>query len=145
MEYLRTDHEAHLAELRQESGKRIEASKARSIDLERDVTVRDSTIVDLRRQVADQEAEMRAVLSKGQDEAMQLANRIAGLVDRQQEAEARIYELAPVAEQVPMLQAAVDEKDAELAEKAAAVARINQSAVSRVVFRMLDKDGKLRR
>ena len=118
-----------------EAGLREERSKARIIDLERELTVRDSRIADLqakqeaevselRGQVAVLEAKVREVLEKGQDilekgqdEALQLANRIADLVDRQQEAEARIHELAPVAEQVPMLQAAVEEKDATLSER----------------------------
>jgi hypothetical protein len=117
------------------SAHREELSKARVIDLERELTVRDSRMVDLqakqefevtdlRGQVAVLEAKVREVLEKsqdilekGQDEALGLANRIADLVDRQQTAEARIYELQPVAEQVPMLQAAVEEKDATLSER----------------------------
>ena len=85
-------------------GERVELAKARQIDLERELTVRESTITDLRGQVAIIEAKVREILEKGQDilekgqdEALQLANRIADLVDRQQEAEARIHELAPVA------------------------------------------------
>ena len=123
------------AVLREDLGLRIEASKVRVIDLERELTVRDSRMVDLqakqesevtelRGQVAVLEAKVREVLErsqdnleKGQDEALQLANRIADLVDRQQEAEARIHELQPVAEQVPMLQAAVEEKDATLSQR----------------------------
>ena len=132
---MRDDFDARLVEQRQESGLLVESSKARIIDLERELTVRDSRTVDLqakqelevtelRGQVAVLEAKVREVLErsqdnleKGQDEALQLANRIADLVDRQQEAEARIHELAPVAEQVPMLQAAVEEKDATLSER----------------------------
>ena len=118
-----------------EAGLREERSKARIIDLERELTVRDSRMADLqakqesevtelRGQVAILEAKVREILEKGQDtlekgqdEALQLANRIADLVDRQQEAEARIHELQPAAEQVPMLQAAVEEKDATLSER----------------------------
>ena len=134
-EKMRDDFDVRLAEQRQESGLLVESAKARIIDLERELTVRDSRIVDLqakqestvaelRGQVAVLEAKVREILEKGQDilekgqdEALQLANRIADLVDRQQEAEARIHELAPVAEQVPMLQAAVEEKDASLSER----------------------------
>ena len=47
----------------------------------------------------------------------QLANRIADLVTAQQEMQTRVYELEPVANQVPMLQAAVEEKDATLSER----------------------------
>ena len=151
MDAMRKDYEARIADLRLESVQRVEASKARQIDLERELTVRDSTIVDLRRQVAEQEAEMKTVLSKGQDDALQLANRIADLVEREQAAQTRVYELEPVADQVPMLQAAVEEKDADLSERErelGAMRRDIEAIASRPVtgpvFRLLTK-GKLRR
>jgi excisionase family DNA binding protein len=153
----------------------MERSKARAIDLERELTVRDSRMVDLqakqefevtelRGQVAVLEAKVREVLEKsqdilekGQDEALGLANRIADLVDRQQEADARIHELQPVAEQVPMLQAAVEEKDATLSEREQAlqdreqelgnmrqdIDAIASRPVTGPVFRLLTK-GRLR-
>ena len=162
------------------SAHREELSKARIIDLERELTVRDSRLADLqakqeaevatlqakqdtevtelRGQVAVLEAKVREVLEKGQDEALQLANRIADLVDRQQAAYARIYELQPVAEQVPMLQAAVEEKDASLSDRERAlqdreqelgnmrqdIDAIASRPVTGPVFRLLTK-GKLRR
>jgi len=166
---MRDDFDARLVEQRQESGLLVESSKARIIDLERELTVRDSRTVDLqakqelevtelRGQVAVLEAKVREVLErsqdnleKGQDEALQLANRIADLVDRQQEAEARIHELAPVAEQVPMLQAAVEEKDASLSERERELGNMRQDIdaianrpVTGPVFRLLTK-GRLRR
>jgi excisionase family DNA binding protein len=154
----------------------MERSKARVIDLERELTVRASHMADLqgkqasevtelRGQVAVLEAKVREVLEKGQDilekgqdEALQLANRIADLVDRQQEADARIHELAPVAEQVPMLQAAVEEKAATLSEREQAlqareqelgnmrhdIEAIASRPVTGPVFRLLTK-GRLRR
>ena len=165
-----------VSRVQQDMGLRLESSKARIIDLERELTVRDSRTVDLqakqelevtelRGQVAVLEAKVREVLEKGhdilekgQDEALQLANRIADLVDRQQEAEARIHELAPVAEQVPMLQAAVEEKDATLSQREQALQDTEQELgnmrqdidaiasrpVTGPVFRLLTK-GRLRR
>ena len=158
-----------VSRVQQDMGLRLESSKARIIDLERELTVRDSRMVDLqakqesevtelRGQVAVLEAKVREVLErsqdnleKGQDEALQLANRIADLVDRQQEAEARIHELAPVAEQVPMLQAAVEEKDASLSERERELGNMRQDIdaianrpVTGPVFRLLTK-GRLRR
>ena len=159
-----------------ESGQREERSKARIIDLERAATVRESRIADLehtigardsriadletthadeltelRGQVAILEAKVREILEKGQDEALQLANRIADLVDRQQAADARIYELQPVAERVPMLEAAVDEKDAALFERErrlsdmrADIEAIASRPVAGPMFRYLTR-GKLRR
>jgi len=119
----------------QEAGEREERSKARIIDLERAATVRESRIADmdaahadllaahasevadLRGQVAILEAKVRETLEERAEENGQLANRIADLVTAQQEMQTRVYELEPVANQVPMLQAAVEEKDATLSER----------------------------
>ncbi len=116
-----------------------------------EITARDSRISDLTGQVSALEAKVREVLEKGQDEALRLADRIADLVERQQEAEVRIYELQPVAERVPMLEAAVDEKDAALTDRERKLADIHQDIetiagrpVAGPVFRLLTK-GKLRR
>jgi excisionase family DNA binding protein len=168
--------EAEKDTIRGEASRREEASKARIIDLERAATVRESRIADLehtigardsriadletthadelaelRGQVAILEAKVREILEKGQDEALQLANRIADLVDRQQAADARIYELQPVAERVPMLEAAVDEKDAALFERErrlsdmrADIEAIASRPVAGPMFRYLTR-GKLRR
>jgi excisionase family DNA binding protein len=141
-----------------EAGQREERSKARIIDLERAATVResriadledtievrDSRIADLGEQVAVLEAKVREVLEAGKDDALRLAERIADLVDRQQEAETRIYELQPVAERVPMLEAAVDEKDAALSGIHADIDAIASRPVAGPVFRYLTR-GKLRR
>jgi methyl-accepting chemotaxis protein len=168
-DHMRTDYDARIAELRVESAQRVEATKARVIDLERELTVRDSRMADmqaeretevsdLRGQVAILEAKVREVLEQRADANEKLANRIADLVDRQQEADARIYELAPVAERVPMLQAAVEEKDATLSEREQAlqdreqelgnmrqdIDAIASRPVTGPVFRLLTK-GKLRR
>ena len=154
---------------RAEAGRREELSKARIVDLERELTMRDSRIADveaardsdvagLREQVAVLEAKVREVLETGKEDALQLANRIASLVDRQQESDARIYELQPVAAQVPMLQAAVEEKVASLSEREQAledrerelgnmrsdIETIASRPVTGPVFRLLTK-GKLRR
>jgi len=129
-----------------EAGLREERSKARIIDLERELTVRDSRMTDmqthvaalrdqrdkqvadmqdahgaevakLRGQVAVLEAKVREVLEDGKSEAVRLADRIADLVVAQQDMHARVIELQPVAERVPQLQAAVEETTAALTER----------------------------
>jgi excisionase family DNA binding protein len=136
----------------------METSKARVIDLERELTVRDSRMVDLSEQVSILEAKVREVLEAGKDEAIQLAksnaglaNRIADLVTAHEDMHARVVELQPVAEQVPMLQAAVEEKDASLSERDRELGNMRQDIeaiasrpVTGPVFRLLTK-GKLRR
>jgi excisionase family DNA binding protein len=164
---------AHLREelsaARAEASQREEVWKVRVVDLERAATVRESriadmemthveTVSDLRGQVAILEAKVREVLEKSQDEAMQLANRnadladrIAGLVASHEDMHARVVELQPVAEQVPMLQAAVEEKDASLSERDRELGNMRNDIeaiasrpVTGPVFRLLTK-GKLRR
>ncbi|MEO2006562.1 MAG: hypothetical protein ABGY41_20985 [Candidatus Poribacteria bacterium] len=87
---MRADFDARLADQCQESGLLVEAAKARVIDLERELTVRDSRIVDLqvqqdaevtelRGQVAVLEAKVREVLEDGKSDAVRLADRIADL------------------------------------------------------------------
>lgn len=148
-----------------EAGQREERSKARIIDLERAATVRESRITDLEEtigvresriadlseQVAVLEAKVREVLEDRAEDSRrqavengQLANRIADLVDRQQEAAARIHELQPVAERVPMLQAAVEQKDATLDAMQRDIEAIAGRPVAGPVFRYLTR-GKLRR
>ncbi|MEO2003785.1 MAG: helix-turn-helix domain-containing protein [Candidatus Poribacteria bacterium] len=163
-----------------EAGLREERSKARVIDLERELTVRDSRMADmhtehgsrvadmqaerdtdvagLRGQVAILEAKLREILEDGKNEALQLANRnadladrIAGLVASHEDMHARVVELQPVAEQVPMLQAAVEEKDASLSERERELGDMRQDIesiasrpVTGPVFRLLTK-GRLRR
>jgi hypothetical protein len=148
--YLRADLEA--------SAQREELSKARIIDLERELTMRDSLNADLREQVSVLEAKVRETLEERAEENGQLANRIADLVTAHQDMHARVVELQPVAERVPMLQAAVEEKDAALAEKDASLSErerelgnmrqdieaIASRPVTGPVFRLLTK-GKLRR
>jgi len=124
-------------ERRMASALREEASKARIIDLERAATVRESHIADQAAQIGSLEAKVREVLEDGKSEAVQLANRIADLVERQQESTSRIYELEPVAEQVPMLQAALDSMHDD-------IEAIASRPVTGPVFRLLTK-GRLRR
>jgi excisionase family DNA binding protein len=144
------------------SAQREELSKARIIDLERELTVRDSRVVDiqterevevadLRAQVAVLEAKVREVLEDGKSEAVRLADRIADLVVVHQDMQTRVVELQPVAERVPMLQAAVEEKDAALTERERELGNMRQDIdaiasrpVTGPVFRLLTK-GKLRR
>lgn len=140
------------------SAGREESSKARVVDLERELTVRDSRIADLVEQNQILEAKVREVLESGKDEALQLANRIADLVSAHEDIQARVVELQPVAEKVPMLQAAVEERDATLSEQQSALQRseeklnaiqedidaIASRPVTGPVFRMLTKR-KLRR
>ena len=120
--------EADKATLREDMGLRIEASKARVIDLERELTARDirladveanhaTELSDLRGQVAALEAKVREVLEERAEAVEKLAMNITELVGKQQEMQTRVYELEPVASQVPMLQAAVEEKDATLSER----------------------------
>ncbi len=49
---LRDDYEARVAEMRVEFAHRVEGAKARAIDLERQVTMRDYATLDIREQVA---------------------------------------------------------------------------------------------
>ena len=154
--------------VQQEMGLRIEASKARVVDLERAATVRESRIVDmesthaddvaeLRGQVAILEAKVREVLEARAEEIGELAKNITELVGKQQEMQTRVYELEPVASQVPMLQAAVEEKDATLSDRERElqlrehelgqvredIEAIASRPVAGPVFRLLTK-GKLR-
>jgi excisionase family DNA binding protein len=158
----RADFDTRLAEQRQEAGLRVEASKARVIDLERELTMRDSRfadlqakqdteVSDLRGQVAALEAKVRSTLEERAEENGQLANRIADLVTAHTEMQTRVYELEPVASQVPMLQAAVEEKDASLSEREHELSQVRDDIdaiasrpVTGPVFRLLTK-GKLRR
>jgi chromosome segregation ATPase len=147
------------------AAEREQLSKARIIDLERELTVRDSRLTDLVGQNQVLEAKVREVLEKSQDEAMQLANRNADLADRiadlvaaHEDMHTRVVELQPVAEQVPMLQAAVEEKEASLSESERTlqdreqelgnmrqdIETIASRPVTGPVFRLLTK-GKLRR
>ena len=140
------------------AGEREERSKARIIDLERELTVRDSRIADLVEQNQILEAKVREILESGKDEALQLANRIADLVAAHEDIQTRVVELQPVAEKVPMLQAAVEERDATLSEQQSALQKseeklnaiqedidaIASRPVTGPVFRMLTKR-KLRR
>ena len=160
----------------QEAGEREERSKARIVDLERAATVREGRIADmeathadalstrdahieeLREQLDNLEAELRDSHSRAEANALgwaqradELSHRIADLVDKHQQANARVYELEPVAEQVPMLQAAVEEKDASLSERDRELGNMRQDIdaiasrpVTGPVFRLLTK-GKLRR
>jgi excisionase family DNA binding protein len=155
---MRTDFDTRLAEQRQESGLLVEASKARIIDLERELTVRDSRNADMQSDVSDSrgqvavlEAKVRSTLEERAEEIGGLAREIAGLVKTQQDMQTRVYELEPVASQVPMLQAAVEEKDASLSERERELGNMRQDIetiasrpVTGPVFRLLTK-GKLRR
>ena len=120
--------EERTREVREEMGLRIEASKARVIDLERAATVREGRIVDmeashatvvseLRGQVAVLEAKVRETLEAHTEKLGDLASDIAELANSKAQMELRVSELEPVASQVPMLQAAVEEKDAVLSER----------------------------
>jgi chromosome segregation ATPase len=146
-----SDYESRVAELRQELVQRVELAKARQIDLERELTVRESTITDLRGQVAILEAKVRETLEERAEEIGKLATSITELVGKQQEMQTRVYELEPVADQVPMLQAAVEEKDATLSERERELGNVRDDIeaiasrpVTGPVFRLLTK-GKLLR
>ena len=158
----RADFDTRLGEQRQESGLLVEASKARIIDLERELTVRDSRfadmqserdteVSDLREQVSVLEAKVRETLEAHADKLGDLASDIAALANAKAKMELRVYELEPVASQVPMLQAAVEEKDASLSEREHELSQVRDDIdaiasrpVTGPVFRLLTK-GKLRR
>ena len=148
--------------------RREEQALGRAIDLERALVVRDSRIADietahagevsdLRGQVATLEAKVREVLEARAEEIGELAKNITELVGKQQEMQTRVYELEPVASQVPMLQAAVEEKDASLSDRERElqlrehelgnmkddIEAIANRPVAGPVFRLLTK-GKLR-
>jgi hypothetical protein len=162
------EDKAHLREelrtAREESSQRESEWKARVTALEATLGVREVRIEDLTAQVSVLESKVREILENGQAEALGLANRIADLVERQHSAEVRIYELQPVAERVPMLEAAVDEtktrlhetegdlveRDKKLFERERQLADISEDIetiasrpVAGPVFRLLTK-GKLR-
>jgi predicted nucleic acid-binding Zn-ribbon protein len=169
---MRADHDERIAELRVEAGLLVEATKARVIDLERELTVRDSTIADLTARLAqsaaaivakdgiiadkdgkaetlhqelrDAHAQAEATALEWARRADELSHRIANLVDRQQESESRIIELQPEAEKVPMLVADLGARDEELAGIRKDIEAIASRAVTGPVFRLLTK-GKLRR
>ena len=133
------------------SAQREELSKARIIDLERELTMRDSRMADLSEQNQVLEAKVRETLEERAEENGQLANRIADLVAAHTEMQSRVVELQPVADRVPMLQAAVEEKDASLSERDRELGNMRQDIeaiasrpVTGPVFRLLTK-GKLRR
>ena len=130
-------------QVRQDMGLRIEASKVRVVDVERELTVSNSTIADLRGQVAVLEAKVRETLEAHTEKLGDLASDIAELANAKAKMEVRVYELEPVAEQVPMLQAAVDEKDATLTGIQHDIEVIASRPVAGPVFRLLTK-GKLR-
>jgi len=150
-EKMRDDFDARLGEQRQESGLIVEAAKARVVHLERELTVRDSRIADLSEQVSVLEAKVRETLEAHAEKLGDLASDIAELANAKGQMELRVYELQPVAEQVPMLQAAVEEKDASLSARERELGNIRQDIdaiasrrVTGPVFRLLTK-GKLRR
>jgi excisionase family DNA binding protein len=152
-----------------EAAQREERSKARIVDLERSATVRESRIVDmetthadevaeLRGQVSVLEAKVRETLEAHTEKLGDLASDIAELANAKAQMELRVYELEPVASQVPMLQAAVEEKDATLSERERQlevrehelgqvredIETIASRPVTGPVFRLLTR-GKLRR
>jgi hypothetical protein len=118
---------------------------------------RDELISGLREQVDALESKLREVLEQSQEQNHQLANRIADLVQQHADIHTRVLELEPVAAEVPMLQAAVEDTKAELTEREQILfqrerqlADINEDIetiasrpVAGPVFRLLTK-GKLR-
>ena len=110
-----------------------------------------------REQVDALESKLREVLEQSQEQKHQLANRIADLVQQHADIHTRVLELEPVAAEVPMLQAAVEDSKAELTEREQILfqrerqlADINEDIetiasrpVAGPVFRLLTK-GKLR-
>jgi len=96
------------------------------------------------------EAKIREVLEDGKSDSHQLANRIADLVQQHADIHTRVLELEPVAAEVPMLQAAVEDTKAELTDRERQLADLSddiQTIASRPVagpvFRLLTR-GKLR-
>jgi excisionase family DNA binding protein len=155
-------------QVQQDMGLRIEASKARVVDLERAATVRESRIVDmeathadvlathvgevadLRGQVAVLEAKVRETLEAHTEKLGDLASDIAELANSKAQMELRVYELEPVANQVPMLEAAVEETEAALSDRERQLGNMKDDIeaiasrpVAGPVFRLLTR-GKLR-
>lgn len=91
------------------------------------------------------ETELRETLRESEQRTAHFADRIADLVQQVEDTRGRVIELQPVAEQVPMLQAAVDERDEALSGIHDEVARIESGVISGPIFRMLTKNGRLRR
>jgi hypothetical protein len=123
----------------------LSAMQARVDSLLDTVAAKDERVRDLSEQLREAHVQSEVGAQEWARRSDELAHRIADLVDRQHEADARIIELQPVAEQVPMLQAAVDDRTDELEEIRSAVKRIEAGVISGPIFRLLDKNRRLRR
>jgi hypothetical protein len=143
--------------LREEASLRETEWKTRVSTLEQAAAAREVHMDRLAKQVSVLEAKVREILEEGKSDNLQLANRIADLVQQHADIHTRVLELEPVAAEVPMLQAAVEDTKAELTEREQALlqrerqlADINEDIetiasrpVAGPVFRLLIK-GKLR-
>ena len=150
-------HGEDLASAREDCAGQVEASRAIIESKEMDIASRDSRISDLIGQVSALEAKVREVLEEGKSDSHQLANRIADLVQQHADIQTRVLELEPVAAEVPMLQAAVEDTKAELTQREQIlfdrerqladisddIETIASRPVAGPVFRLLTK-GKLR-
>jgi chromosome segregation ATPase len=113
-------------------------------------TAHASEVSDLRGQVAVLEAKVRETLEAHTEKLGDLASDIAELANSKAQMELRVYELEPVANQVPMLEAAVEETEAALSDRERQlgamkddIEAIASRPVAGPVFRLLTK-GKLR-
>ncbi|MEO2005002.1 MAG: hypothetical protein ABGY41_12995 [Candidatus Poribacteria bacterium] len=150
-------HSEELSAARQDCEARAAALRGAIEAKEADLVARDSRISELTGQVSALEAKVREVLEEGKSDSHQLANRIADLVQQHADIHTRVLELEPVAAEVPMLQAAVEDTKAELTDREQVLfqrerqlADINEDIetiasrpVAGPVFRLLTK-GKLR-
>jgi excisionase family DNA binding protein len=145
---MRQDYEQQLAEQRQRLDDLAEQLSRR----DQTIVSRDETLAANVGRLESLEDQLREAHTHAETHAVEwarrsddLSHKIADLVATHQEAEARIIELQPVADQVPMLQAAVDESNGEITDMRREVQRIESGLISGPIFRLLDRGGKLRR
>ena len=150
-------HREELLRSQEEWRARVTELGEAAADREANIAARDCRISELTGQVSALEAKVREVLEEGKSDSHQLANRIADLVQQHAAIQTRVLELEPVAAEVPMLQAAVEDTKAELTQRekklfdrerqladlSEDIETIASRPVTGPVFRLLTK-GKLR-
>ncbi|MDA1190070.1 MAG: hypothetical protein O3A46_00120 [Candidatus Poribacteria bacterium] len=107
---------------------------------------KDAKIEVLEVQLSQLETELRETLRESEQRSTQLAHRIADLVQEVEQNRTRVYELAPLAKEVPRLQAAVEEREVGLIDAERELAQVRQIESGRLtgpIYRLLQK--KVRR
>lgn len=110
-----------------------------------DNSSKDAKIEALESQLSSLESELRATLREAEQRSTQLAHRIADLVHEVERNRTRVYELAPLVEEIPRLQAAVDAKDSKLLDaerELSEIRRIESGRITGHIFRLLRRRSK---